>query len=146
MGPSTQHMGVLRIPGRRNNSDAGARVDVPAGSNGSTHERTTDGRPASFSIHYSNIRGLRSNFSSVEYHLASFSRSLLLLSRTKLSGNVSPVTFNISYYNLYSRFCLNGGVRAYCNINMPISKLMDLEFNNFDVLWLKICLLTITVM
>ena len=110
MAPSTRHMGVLRIPGPRNDSDAGARVDAPARSNGSTRDHVTDGRSASFSIHYTNIRGLRSNFSSVEYHLASSSPSLLLLSETKLSGNASTDAFNISDYNLYSRFRLNGGV------------------------------------
>ena len=106
MAPSTWHMGVRRIPGPRNDSDAGARVDAPARSNGSTHDQTTDGRSASFSIHYSDIHGLCSNFSFVEYHLASSLPNLLLLSETKLSGIASPNHFNISLYKLFSHLIL----------------------------------------
>ena len=124
---------------------SGARVDAPDGSNGSTQDRLLDDSLASFTIHYSNIRGLRSNLSSVEQHLASSSPNLLLLSESKLSGNASPELYNISHYTLYSRFRLNGGVCAYCNINTPIARLMDLESPDFDVLWLKICLPTVTI-
>ena len=54
-----------------------------------------------------------------------------------------PDAFNISDYNLYSHFCLNGGVCTYW-INTPAARLMDLETLNFDVLWLKIFLSTVT--
>merc|ERR1711911_229190 len=145
MAPSTQHQGVLRISGPKSDSVAGARVDAPADIIGSTHDQVPGGRSVSFSIHYSNIRGLRSNFSSVEHHLASALPNLLLLSETKLASNASPDPFNISHYNLYSHFRRNGGVCAYCNINTPIARLMDLESPDFDVLWLTICLPTVTI-
>ena len=93
MGPSTQRIRVPWMHGSPNDSDAGAIVDAPAGSNGSTLDQIIEGRSA-FSLHYTNIRGFCSNFSSVEYHLASFSPSLLL-SKTKLTGNASTDTFNI---------------------------------------------------
>ena len=72
------------------------------------------------------------------------SPNLFLLSETQLSSQSSPDPLQISHYNLYSRFCSKGGVCAYCYINRPIAKLMDLESPHFDVLWLKIYLPTTT--
>ena len=92
-----------------------------------------------------NIRGLNSNFSSVESHLATSSPNLFLLSETQLSSQSSPDPFQIFHYNLYSRFRSKGGVCAYCNINTPIARLMGLESPHFDVLWLKIYLPTTTI-
>ena len=66
-------------------------------------------------------------------------------SETQLSSQSSPDPFQISHYNLYSRFRSKGGVRAYCNINTPIARLLDLESPHFDVLWLKIYLPTTTI-
>ena len=122
------------------------RVDTPGGSNGSTLDPTPIDRSAPFTIHFSNIRGLNSNLSSVEQHLASFLPNLLLLSETQLSSHASTDPFLISHYNLYSRFRFKGGVCAYCNINTPVARLMDLESPDFDVLWLKIYLPSITIL
>ena len=91
------------------------------------------------------IRGLRSNFHSVEHHLLSSSPVLLLLSETQLSKNASPDHYQISNYNLYPRFRSKGGVCAYCNTNTPIARLVELESPNFDAIWLKISLPSITV-
>ena len=121
-GPQYPTNGDAKIPRAPNDSNDGAVVDVSAGSNVSMPDCTTDGRSASSSIHYSDIRGLCSNFSCVEYHSASFSPGLLLLSETKLSGNASTDVFHISNYNLYFHFCLNGDVCTYCHINTPASK------------------------
>ena len=121
------------------------RVGTCGSSNGPTHDPTPHDRLFSFSIHYTNIRGLHSNFSSVEAHLATSSPNLFLLSETQLSSQSSPDPFQISRYNLYSRFRYKGGVAAYCNINTPIARLMDLESPHFDVLWLKIYLPTTTI-
>ena len=84
-------------------------------------------------------------FSSVEAHLVTSSPNLFLLSETQLSSQSPPDPFQISHYNLYSRFRSKGGVAAYCNINTPIARLMDLESPHFDVLWLKIYLPTTTI-
>ena len=90
----------------------------------------------------SNICGLNSNFSSVETHLATSSPNLFLLSETQLSNQFSPDPFQFSHY---SRFRSKGSVCTCYNINTPISRLMDLESPHFDVLWLKIYLLTTTI-
>ena len=98
--------------------------------------------PDCFSIDFSNIRGLRSNFSSVEHHLLSSSPDILLLSETQLSANVSSDLFKISNYNFFPRFRKKGGVCAYCASNVPVTRLVDLESPSFDVIWLKILLNT----
>ena len=77
--------------------------------------------------------------------MATSSPNLFLLSKTQLSSQSSPDPFQISRYNLYSCFRSKGGVVAYCNINTPIARLMDLESPHFDVLWLKIYLPTTTI-
>ena len=94
----------------------------------------------SFSFDFCNIRGLRSNFSSVEHHLASCSPDLLFLSETQLSANVSSDLFKINNYNLFPRFKRKGGVCAYCASNIPVTRLLDLESPSFDAIWLKVLL------
>ena len=145
MAPSPRHSGVQRISGRILDSTVQVKVGAHGSSNGPTHDPTPHDRLSSFSIHYTNIRGLNSNFTSVESHLATSSPNLFLLSETQLSSQSSPDPFQISHYNFYSRFRSNGGICAYCNINTPIARLMDLESPHFDVLWLKIYLPTTTI-
>ena len=77
--------------------------------------------PDSISFDFCNIRGLRSNFSTVEHHLASSSPDLIFLSETQLSANVSSDLFKISNYNLFPRFKKKGGVCAYCASNIPVT-------------------------
>ena len=138
MAPNPRHSGVRRISGLIPDSTVQVRVGAHGSSSGPTHDPSPHDRLSSFFIHYTNIRGLNSNFSSVESHLATSSPNLFLLSETQLSSQSSPDPFQISHYNLYSRFRSKGGVCAYCNINTPIARLMDLESPHFDVLWLKI--------
>ena len=145
MAPSPRHSGVRRISGLIPDSTVQVRVGTHGSSSGPTHDPSPHDRLSSFSIHYTNIRGLNSNFSSVESHLATSSPKLFLLSETQLSSQSSPDPFQISHYNLYSRFRSKGGVCAYCNINTPIARLMDLESTHFDVLRLKIYLPTTTI-
>ena len=122
----------------------GVRGDTPPGSIGSPQDIDTPGAgsPAAFTIHYTNIRGLSSNFTSVEHHLAASLPNILLLSETQVSSDASSDPFLISHYNLISHFRPKGGVCAYYNINTPVARLMNLESPNFDAIWLKICLPT----
>ena len=140
MAPSTRRRGVRRISGDGTDSAVGERVDSPSGSIGSTHDPSSK-----FSILFSNIRGLSSNLPSVEHLLAEKLPSILLLSETQLASDASPDPFQISHYNLYTRFRFKGGVCAYCNINTPTARLVDLESPHFDCLWLKLLLPTTTV-
>ena len=142
---SPWHSGVQRISGHIHDSTVQVRVSTHGSSNGPTHDPTPQDRLSSFSIHYINICGLNSNFTYVETHLVTTSPNLFLLSETQLSSQSSPDPFQISRYNLYSRFHSKGGVCAYCNINTAVARLMDLESPDFDVLWLKINLPTTTI-
>ena len=109
MAPSPRHRGVRRITGPADS--AGERVDSSDGNIGSTHELSSV-RPVTFSFAYTNIRGLYSNFSSVEHHLSSTLPNILFLSETQLSKNASTDPFLISQYNLYPSFRSKGGVCA----------------------------------
>ncbi|MEL6989932.1 MAG: hypothetical protein AAGK97_19155, partial [Bacteroidota bacterium] len=71
-------------------------MDTPVRSNGSTHDHRKDGRSASFVIDFTNIRGLCSNFPSVEHHLTTSCPNLFLLSESQVSSNASPDLFSIS--------------------------------------------------
>ena len=100
MAPSPRHSGVQRISGHIHDSTVPVRVGTHGSSNGPTHDPTPEDRLSSFSIHYTNIRGLNSNFASVETHSATSSPNLFLLSKTQLSSQSSPGPFQISHYNL----------------------------------------------
>ena len=157
MAPSTQQSGVLRISGFSPDT-GGMRGDMPPDSSGSPQvlrhsneipsgpscSSSADG-PAPFTIHFTNIRGISSNLSSVEQHLSSSLPNILLLSETQVAHDASNDSFQISHYNLISRFRFKGGVCAYYNINTPVARLMNLESPNFDAIWLKICLPTTTI-
>ena len=110
----------------------GVRGDTPSVSIGSPHELSASdaGSPVFFTIHYTNIHGLSSNFASVEHHIAASLPNILLLSETQVSNDASTDPFQISHYNFISRFRPKGGVCAYYNINTPVARLMTLEFSN----------------
>src|ERR1700755_1938960 len=97
------------------------------------------------SIDFANIRGLPSNLASVEHHPTTSCANLLLLSETQLDRDSFSSNLNVSDYNFFPNFRLNGGVCAYININTPVTRLENLESPNFDVLWLQICLPTTTI-
>ena len=148
MAPSPRRRGVRRIPGSDTihaDSAVGERVDSPGSSIGSTLDLPPTDRPSSFSIHFSNIRGLNSNFASVEHHLGTYLPTILLLSETQLSKAASTNPFHISHYNLYSNFRFKGGVCAYCNINTPIARFDKFDSPLYDTIWLKIILPSTTI-
>src|SRR6201990_1199018 len=103
------------------------------------------GRRRGLSITFANVRGLRSNLASVEHYLTTSRPNLLLLSEIQLDRDSFSSNLNVSNYNFFHNFRLNGGVCAYININTPVTRLVNLESPNFDDLWLKICLPTTTV-
>ncbi|KAL7631135.1 UNVERIFIED_CONTAM: hypothetical protein RMT77_018563 [Armadillidium vulgare] len=97
------------------------------------------------SIHFTNVRGLFSNLASVEYHLSHSQSNLLLLSEPQISKNSNSNFFNISNYNLFHNFRSKGGVCAYVNTNTPVTRLVNFESPNLDVMWLKIFLPSTTI-
>ncbi|KAK7060091.1 hypothetical protein SK128_009924 [Halocaridina rubra] len=140
----TQHRGVLRISGDLVNSTIGIKADMLGGNNGSALNLALPDR-SSFTIHFSNIRGLNSNRSSVEEYLGTSLPNLILLSETQLSRHAFTDPLQISCYNVHARFHYKGEVSAYWNTSTPIARLMDLDSPDFDVLWLKIYLFITTI-
>src|ERR1044072_4853923 len=100
------------------------------------------GRRRGLSITFANVRGVISNFASVEHYLTSSRPNLLLLSETQLDKDSFSSNLNVCNYNFFHNFRLNGGVYAYININNLVSRLLNLESPNFHDLWLKIRLPT----
>src|SRR6201990_1607243 len=103
------------------------------------------GRRQGISITFDKVRGVRSNFASVEQYHTNSHPNLLLLPETQLDRDSFSSNLNVSNYNVFHNFRLNGGVCSYVNINTPVTRLVNLESPNFDVLWLKICLPTTTI-
>jgi len=102
-------------------------------------------RHAPVLIHYTNIRGLDSNRTSVDYHLSTSKPDLLLLSETQVHEDFNSSHLNVSNYNLISHFRFKGGVCAYAKSIIPVTQMSTLETPEYDALWLKICLETSTI-
>ena len=96
----TGQVAATRGPPDHHQATGGAAINAAAG------------RSDTLSINFCNIRGLCSNFQSVEHHLAVSSPDLLLLSETQLSSNASPDLYLASNYNFYPKFRFKGGVCA----------------------------------
>ena len=116
------------------------RLFVRAADRMTGRSRCGGGRRRGFSIDFANVRGLRANHESVEYHLSNSQPNILLLSEAQLARDSFSNKLNISNYNFFYNFRLNGGVCANININTPVTRLENLESPNFDVLWIKIFL------
>ena len=91
-------------------------------------------------INFCNIRGLSSNFSSVEHHLQISKPHILALTETQLAAAASISPFQVSNYTLYPSFRFKGGLCVYSRSDLPLSRLYHLENSNFDVIWLKVCI------
>ena len=95
-------------------------------------------------INFCNIRGLSSNFSSVEHHLVRAKPHILALTETQMSAAASTSPFKVSNYTLYPSFRSKGGLCVYSRVDFPLTRVHHLENSNFDVIWLKICLPSFT--
>ena len=95
-------------------------------------------RPDTFVFNFCNIRGLNSNFHSVEHHLLSTTPDLLFLTETQLSSQTSSTPFSVPSYYLYSQFHSKGGCCVYVHNRLPCSRAPELDSPKFHTLWLKI--------
>ena len=96
MAPVPGKGGLLRISRPLTASAGDVWLDTPGSTNESIHDNSTVDGPSSFTINFTNIRGLSSNLPSVEHHLSSVKPNLFLLSETQLASSASPAPFNIS--------------------------------------------------
>ena len=92
----------------------------------------------SFCIDFCNIRGLRSNFQSVEHHLLSAKPHLLFLTETQVSVATDSRPFSVPSYFLYSHFQTKAGCCVYVRNDITCSRAPALESSEFSTIWLRL--------
>ncbi|MPC64135.1 hypothetical protein E2C01_058247 [Portunus trituberculatus] len=90
-----------------------------------------------FSINFCNIRGLRSNFQSVEHHLSS-TKSHLILTETQLSEATDSSPFSVPSYFLYSHFHSKSECCIYVRNDLTCSRAHALESSEFSIIWRRL--------
>ena len=91
-----------------------------------------------FSINFCNIRGLRSDFQSVEHHLSSTKPHLLFLTETQVSEATDSNPFSVPSYFLYSHFRSKAGCCVYVRNDITCSRAHALESSEFSTIWLRL--------
>ena len=127
--PSIVHSPAPVIEPADSGGGLGSANDLPA---------CPGARSACFTLDFCNIRGLRSNFSSVELYLHSSSPHLLFLTETQVSLESDPKEYSVSSYSLYSNFSFKTGCCAYVRKDVSCSRVSNLESSIFSTLWLRL--------
>ena len=91
-----------------------------------------------FYLNFCNIRGLNSNFPSVEHHLSSSKPHLLFLTETQLSVGTDSKPFSVPSYFLYPQFQFKAGCCVYVRNDITCSRAPGLESPEFSTIWLKL--------
>ena len=110
------------------------RSDCPSGDD----PRCLDTSSQLFYLNFCNIRGLRSNFLSVEHHLSSTKPHLLFLTETQLSMETESSPFSVPSYFLYPQFRSKAGCCVYVRNDITCSRAHALESSDFSTIWLKL--------
>ena len=117
----------LPTPASTNQSNNGSSATIPA-----------------IDIYFANIRGLSSNLVPVEGFLESTRPGLLFLTECQISPRSLSSLYQISGYNLYSKFRVKKGVCVYAHESLSTRHLPHLQDQRFDVLWLQLTCTTQT--
>ncbi|MPC85353.1 hypothetical protein E2C01_080123 [Portunus trituberculatus] len=91
-----------------------------------------------FYINFCNIRGLRSNFQSVEHHLSSTIPHLLFLTETQQSEVTDSSSFSVPSYFLYSHFRSKVGCCFFVRNDLTCSRAHALQSSEFSTIWLRL--------
>ena len=91
-----------------------------------------------FYTNFCNIRGLRSNFSSVEHHLSTTKPHLLFLTETQVSEATDSSPYSVPSYFLYSQFQSKAGCCVYVRNDITCSRAHALESSEFSTIWLRL--------
>ena len=94
--------------------------------------------PNIFSITFCNIRGLRSNFQSVEHHLSSTKPHLLFLTETQVSEATNSNPFSVPSYFLYPHFRSQAGCCVYVCNDLTCFRAHALESSEFSTIWFRL--------
>ena len=113
-------------------------VPSPDPTPGDGPTRCPDNSSNSFSIHFCNIRGLRSNFHSVEHHLSSSKPHLLFLTETQVSVATDSTLYSVPSYFLYPKFHSKAGCCVYVRNDITCSRAHQLDSSEFSTIWLKV--------
>ena len=95
-------------------------------------------------IAFTNIRGLRSNFSDLQTHLFQSSPDILAISETCLTADIADDNFSVSgYLPIKRKDSLNGkhGLAVYLKSSLPISRQEDLEHPDSPFMYFRLSLL-----
>ena len=103
-----------------------------------------DTSPGLFFLNFCNIRGLSSNFQSVEHHLLSTKPHLLFLTETQVSEQTDSSPYSVSSYFLYPQFRSKAGCCVYVRNDITCSRAHALESSEFSTIWLKLSSNSIT--
>ena len=100
--------------------------------------RCTDALSKSLHINFCNIRGLSSNFNSVEHHLSSTKPHLLFLAETQVSEATISNLYSVPSYCLYPNFKSKSGCCVYVRSNITCARVPEYESSDFSTLWLRL--------
>ena len=95
-------------------------------------------------VAFTNIRGLRSNFSDLQTHLFQASPDILAISETCLTSDVADDDFSVSgYLPIKRKDSLNGkhGLAVYLKSTLPISRQEELELPDSSSMCFRLSLL-----
>ena len=101
-------------------------------------QRCLDNSSNFFYINFCNIRGLRSNFHSVEHHLSSSKPHLLFLTETQVSGATDSNLYSVPSYCLYPNFKTKAGCCVYVRNDILCSRAPNLDSTEFSTIWLRL--------
>lgn len=92
-----------------------------------------------FSLHFSNIRGLRANFFAVYAHVQIHRPNILALSETQVCEDSDPHNFHIPGYHIHSIFFSHRGLVVYVRDDVVFQSMQQLDTTDpeFTCLWLK---------
>ena len=91
-----------------------------------------------FTLDFCNIRGLRSNFQSVEQHLCSTKPHLLFLTETQLFVTTESSPYSVPSYFLYTHFQSKGDCCAYVRNDITCFRAHNFESKEFSTIWLRL--------
>ncbi len=102
---------------------------------GNDLKRCLDNFPNFLYINFSNIRGIRSNFNSLEQNLSFYKNHLFFLTETQVSGTTDSKIYSVPFQFLYPKFRSKAGSCVYVRDDITCSRADDLdssEFSNFN--------------
>ena len=121
---------------RPRSPQGGGTINAPV--DGPTPDGSGGCRDTSLNLSFCNIRGLSSNFASVEHHLSSAKPDLLFLTETQLGEATDSRPYSVPSYFLYTNFKAKGGCCVYVRNNISCSRVPDCDSSEFSTLWLRL--------